>query len=439
MAKNLSASPFASRSCCIFCGPMKRRPHLYVQVLAAIAAGVVLGYFSPELGQRMQPLGDGFIRLIRMLIAPIIFCTVVHGIAGMDDLKKVGRVALKALVYFEAVTTFALIIGLTIVNVLQPGAGMNVDASRLDASAMRTYATQAREQGVVEFLLHIIPQTVVGAFVDGDVVQVLFFSVLFGVALFRLGPRGKPVLDLIQLASHGLFGIVGIIMKAAPVGAFGAMAFTIGRYGVASLLPLAKLMAGFYATCLLFIFGVLGVVARACGFSIWRLIRYIKEEMLIVLGTSSSEPVLPRMISKLQELGCEESVTGLVIPTGYSFNLDGTCIYLVMATVFLAQATNTHLTLLQQLAIIGVLLITSKGAAGVAGAALIVLTATLSSFGTIPVASITLILGIHRFMGEAISLTNLVGNAVATIVISKWERALDMKKLNHGLRTNGGV
>jgi aerobic C4-dicarboxylate transport protein len=337
------------------------------------------------------------------------------------------------------VTTFALIIGLTIVNVLQPGAGMNVDASRLDASAMRTYTTQAREQGVVEFLLHIIPQTVVGAFVDGDVVQVLFFSVLFGVALFRLGPRGKPVLDLIQLASQGLFGIVGIIMKAAPVGAFGAMAFTIGRYGVASLLPLAKLMAGFYATCLLFIFGVLGVVARACGFSIWRLIRYIKEEMLIVLGTSSSEPVLPRMISKLQELGCEESVTGLVIPTGYSFNLDGTCIYLVMATVFLAQATNTHLTLLQQLAIIGVLLITSKGAAGVAGAALIVLTATLSSFGTIPVASITLILGIHRFMGEAISLTNLVGNAVATIVISKWERALDMKKLNNGLRTGGGV
>jgi len=418
---------------------MKRRPHLYVQVLAAIAAGVVLGYFSPQLGQRMQPLGDGFIRLIRMLIAPIIFCTVVHGIAGMDDLKKVGRVALKALVYFEAVTTFALIIGLTIVNVLQPGAGMNVDASRLDASAMRTYATQAREQGVVEFLLHIIPQTVGGAFVDGDVVQVLFFSVLFGVALFRLGPRGKPVLDLIQLASQGLFGIVGIIMKAAPVGAFGAMAFTIGRYGVASLLPLAKLMAGFYATCLLFIFGVLGVVARACGFSIWRLIRYIKEEMLIVLGTSSSEPVLPRMISKLQELGCEESVTGLVIPTGYSFNLDGTCIYLVMATVFLAQATNTHLTLLQQLAIIGVLLITSKGAAGVAGAALIVLTATLSSFGTIPVASITLILGIHRFMGEAISLTNLVGNAVATIVISKWERALDMKKLNNGLRTGGGV
>ena len=438
MAKNLSARPLPAVVLYIF-RPMKRRPHLYVQVLAAIAAGVVLGYFSPQLGQRMQPLGDGFIRLIRMLIAPIIFCTVVHGIAGMDDLKKVGRVALKALVYFEAVTTFALIIGLTIVNVLQPGAGMNVDASRLDASAMRTYATQAREQGVVEFLLHIIPQTVVGAFVDGDVIQVLFFSVLFGVALFRLGPRGKPVLDLIQLASHGLFGIVGIIMKAAPVGAFGAMAFTIGRYGVASLLPLAKLMAGFYATCLLFIFGVLGVVARACGFSIWRLIRYIKEEMLIVLGTSSSEPVLPRMISKLQELGCEESVTGLVIPTGYSFNLDGTCIYLVMATVFLAQATNTHLTLLQQLAIIGVLLITSKGAAGVAGAALIVLTATLSSFGTIPVASITLILGIHRFMGEAISLTNLVGNAVATIVISKWERALDMKKLNNGLRTGGGV
>jgi aerobic C4-dicarboxylate transport protein len=412
---------------------MRIHRHLYLQVLTAIAAGVLLGYFSPALAQKMQPLGDGFVRLIRMLIAPIIFCTVVHGIASMDDLKKVGRVAFKALIYFEAATTFALIIGLVIVNVLQPGVGMNVDAAKLDASALQTYAAQARQQGVVEFLLHIIPQTVVGAFAEGEVVQVLFFSVLFGVALFQLGPRGKPLLDVIQIGSQTLFGIVGVIMRAAPIGAFGAMAFTIGRYGVASLLPLAKLMAGFYATCLLFIFLVLGAVARACGFRIWRLIRYIKEEMLIVLGTSSSEPVLPRMISKLQDLGCEESVTGLVIPTGYSFNLDGTCIYLVMATVFLAQATNTHLTLVQQLGIIGVLLVTSKGAAGVAGAALIVLTATLSSLGTIPVASITLILGIHRFMGEAISLTNLIGNAVATIVVSKWERALDMKRLIRGL------
>jgi aerobic C4-dicarboxylate transport protein len=412
---------------------MRIHRHLYFQVLTAIAAGVLLGYFSPALAQKMQPLGDGFVRLIRMLIAPIIFCTVVHGIASMDDLKKVGRVAFKALIYFEAATTFALIIGLVIVNVLQPGAGMNVDAAKLDASALQTYAAQARQQGVVEFLLHIIPQTVVGAFAEGEVVQVLFFSVLFAVALFRLGPRGKPLLDVIQIVSHTLFGIVGVIMRAAPIGAFGAMAFTIGRYGVASLLPLAKLMAGFYATCLLFIFLVLGAVARACGFRIWRLIRYIKEEMLIVLGTSSSEPVLPRMISKLQDLGCEESVTGLVIPTGYSFNLDGTCIYLVMATVFLAQATNTHLTLLQQLGIIAILLVTSKGAAGVAGAALIVLTATLASLGTIPVASITLILGIHRFMGEAISLTNLIGNAVATILVSKWERALDMKRLTRGL------
>ena len=412
---------------------MRIHRHLYFQVLTAIAAGVLLGYFSPAFAQKMQPLGDGFVRLIRMLIAPIIFCTVVHGIASMDDLKKVGRVAFKALIYFEAATTFALIIGLVIVNVLQPGMGMNVDAAKLDASALQTYAAQARQQGVVEFLLHIIPQTVVGAFAEGEVVQVLFFSVLFAVALFRLGPRGKPLLDVIQIVSQTLFGIVGVIMRAAPIGAFGAMAFTIGRYGVASLLPLAKLMAGFYATCLLFIFLVLGAVARACGFRIWRLIRYIKEEMLIVLGTSSSEPVLPRMISKLQDLGCEESVTGLVIPTGYSFNLDGTCIYLVMATVFLAQATNTHLTLVQQLGLIAVLLVTSKGAAGVAGAALIVLTATLASLGTIPVASITLILGIHRFMGEAISLTNLIGNAVATIVVSKWERALDMKRLTRGL------
>ena len=404
--------------------------HLYVQVLAAIFIGVLLGAFYPAFAQKMQPLGDGFIRLIRMLIAPIIFCTVVHGIASMTDLRKAGRVALKAIIYFEAATTLALVIGLAVVNLVQPGVGMNVDPTTLDTSQIQTYTAQARQQTVGEFVMHIIPtKTVVGAFADGEILQVLFFSVLFGIGLFRLGERGKPLVDFIQLGSKALFGVVNIVMRAAPIGAFGAMAFTIGRYGVVSLLPLAKLMGAFYTTCLLFIFVVLGSVARFAGFSLWRLIKYLKEELLVVLGTSSSEPVLPRTMAKLNDLGCEESVTGLVIPTGYSFNLDGTCIYLVMATVFLAQATNTPLSLMQQLGILGVLLIASKGAAGVAGAAFIVLAATLSSLGTIPVASITLILGIHRFMGEAISMTNLVGNAVATIVVAKWEGALDVAKM----------
>jgi len=410
-------------------GEKKLYQHLYVQVLAAILIGVLLGAFYPAFAQKMQPLGDGFIRLIRMLIAPIIFCTVVHGIASMTDLRKAGRVALKAIIYFEAVTTLALVIGLAVVNLVQPGVGMNVDPSTLDRSQIETYMAQARQQTVVEGLMHIIPKTVVGAFAEGEILQVLFFSVLFGIGLFRLGERGKPLVDFIQLGSKALFGVVNIVMRAAPIGAFGAMAFTIGRYGVVSLLPLAKLMAAFYTTCLLFIFVVLWSVARFAGFSLWRLIKYLKEELLVVLSTSSSEPVLPRTMAKLNDLGCEESVTGLVIPTGYSFNLDGTCIYLVMATVFLAQATNTPLSMMQQLVILAVLLITSKGAAGVAGAAFIVLAATLSSLGTIPVASITLILGIHRFMGEAISMTNLVGNAVATIVVAKWEGALDVAKM----------
>jgi aerobic C4-dicarboxylate transport protein len=410
-------------------GKQKLYQHLYVQVLAAIFIGVILGVFNPAIAQKMQPLGDGFIRLIQMLIAPIIFCTVVHGIASMTDLRKAGRVALKAIIYFEAATTLALVIGLAVVNLVQPGVGMNRDPTNLDRSQVETYTAQVKDQMGVEFLKHIIPTTIVGAFAEGKILQVLFFSVLFGIGLFRLGERGKPLVDFIQLGSKALFGVVNIVMRAAPIGAFGAMAFTIGRYGVDALLPLAKLMAAFYTTCLLFIFVVLGSVARFAGFSLWRLIKYIREELLVVLGTSSSEPVLPRTMAKLNDLGCEESVTGLVIPTGYSFNLDGTCIYLVMATVFLAQATNTPLSIMQQLGILGLLLITSKGAAGVAGAALIVLTATLSSLGTIPVASITLILGIHRFMGEAISMTNLVGNAVATIVVAKWEGALDVAKM----------
>jgi aerobic C4-dicarboxylate transport protein len=399
--------------------------HLYVQVLTAIVIGILLGHFYPHIGEAMKPLGDGFIKLIKMLIAPIIFCTVVHGIASMEDLKKVGRVGLKALIYFEVVTTLALIVGLIVVNILQPGVGMNVDSRTIDTKSIQVYTTKAGQQGTVEFLMHIIPNTVVGAFAEGEILQVLFFAILFAFALFLLGERGRPVLAFIDIVSHTFFGIVGIIMKLAPIGAFGAMAFTIGKYGVGTLLSLAQLMIAFYVTCLIFVLFVLGAIAWFVGFNILKFIKYIKEELLIVLGTSSSESVLPRMMAKLENLGCKESVVGLVIPTGYSFNLDGTCIYLTMAAIFLAQATNTELTLWQQLGIIGVLLLTSKGAAGVTGSGFIVLAATLASVGTIPVASIALILGVDRFMSEARALTNLVGNGVATVVIAKWEDALD--------------
>jgi aerobic C4-dicarboxylate transport protein len=413
--------------------------HLYVQVLTAIVLGVVLGHFYPHLGEAMKPLGDGFIKLIKMLIAPIIFCTVVHGIASMEDLKKVGRVGLKALIYFEVVTTLALIVGLIVVNILQPGVGMNVDARTIDTKSIQVYTTKAGQQGTVEFLMHIIPNTVVGAFAEGEILQVLFFAILFAFGLFMLGERGRPVLAFIDIVSHTFFGIVGIIMKVAPIGAFGAMAFTIGKYGVATLISLANFMLAFYVTCLLFVFVVLGAVAALSGFSIFKFIRYIKEELLIVLGTSSSESVLPRMIAKTENLGCEKSVVGLVIPTGYSFNLDGTCIYLTMAAIFLAQATNTPLTVWQELGIIGVLLLTSKGAAGVTGSGFIVLAATLASVGTIPVASIALILGIDRFMSEARALTNLIGNGVATVVVAKWEGALDERMLHRRLNQESDV
>ena len=407
--------------------------HLYFQVLTAIVLGVLLGHFYPHLGEQMKPLGDGFIKLIKMLIAPIIFCTVVHGIASMEDMKKVGRVGLKALIYFEAVTTLALLVGLIVVNLLQPGAGMSVDPKTIDTKSIQVYTTKAGQQSTVEFLMNIIPNTVVGAFAEGEILQVLFFAVLFAFALHMLGERGRPVLDFIDSVSHAFFNIVGIIMKVAPLGAFGAMAFTIGKYGVVTLVVLGKLMAAFYITCLIFIFGVLGTIAWFAGFNIWKFIKYIKEELLIVLGTSSSESVLPRMINKMENLGCKESVVGLVIPTGYSFNLDGTCIYLTMAAIFLAQATNTELTLWQQLGIIAVLLLTSKGAAGVTGSGFIVLAATLASVGHIPVASIALILGVDRFMSEARALTNLIGNGVATVVVSKWEDALDENRLREHL------
>jgi len=402
---------------------------LYFQVLTAIGIGVLLGHYYPAYGEAMKPLGDAFIKLIKMIIAPIIFCTVVHGIASMQDMKKVGRVGLKALVYFEVVTTLALIVGLIVSNVLQPGVGMNVDPSTIDTKSIQGFVAKSKEQSTIQFLMEIIPSTVVGAFAQGEILQVLLFAILFAFGLQALGERGRMLLGVIDQASHALFGVVGIIMKAAPLGAFGAMAFTIGKYGVATLVSLAKLMAAFYTTCLIFIIVVLGFFAWVGGFNIFKFIRYIKEELLIVLGTSSSESVLPRMIAKMENLGCEKSVVGLVIPTGYSFNLDGTCIYLTMAALFLAQATNTDLSLWQQLGIIGILLLTSKGAAGVTGSGFIVLAATLASVGTIPVASIALILGVDRFMSEARALTNLIGNGVATVVVSKWEDALDTARL----------
>src|SRR5262247_3170394 len=406
---------------------------LYFQVIAAIILGILLGHFFPETGAAMKPLGDGFIKLIKMIIAPIIFCTVVVGIAGMEDMKKVGKTGGLALIYFEVVSTIALIVGLAIVNIVQPGAGMNIDPATLDTKGIAAYTKPGQMQGTVEFLLAVIPTTVVDAFAKGEILQVLLFAVLFGFALHRFGGRGTLVFDWIEKSSHVLFTIVGYIMRVAPIGAFGAMAFTIGKYGVGSLVSLGKLMGTFYLTCLVFILVVLGIIARLHGFSILKFIRYIKEELLIVLGTSSSESVLPRMMAKLENLGVKKSTVGLVIPTGYSFNLDGTSIYLTMAAIFLAQATNTELNIWHQLGIIGVLLLTSKGAAGVTGSGFIVLAATLASVGTIPVASIALILGVDRFMSEARALTNLVGNGVATVVVAKWENALDEERMRRTL------
>ncbi|MFY9639699.1 MAG: dicarboxylate/amino acid:cation symporter [Rhodomicrobium sp.] len=450
----------AASQAATFTAPPGHQPfykHLYVKVLAAIFIGVILGILSPSdpktvpswlqswivlppgWAEAMKPFGDAFIKMIKMLIAPIIFCTVVHGIASMKNLRKVGSVGIKALIYFEVVTTLALAIGVVIANVWRPGAGMNVDVNSLNTKAVASYVTKAKAHGVLDYFLNIIPNTVVGAFTEGEILQVLFIAILFGFALFGLGERGKPLVAIIEQVEHTFFGIVGIVMKLAPLGAFGAMAFTIGKYGIGTLLSLGMLMLCFYTTCLVFIFVVLGSIAAISGFSIFKFIRYIKEELLIVLGTSSSESVLPRMMAKMKILGCEESVVGLVIPAGYSFNLDGTCIYLTMATLFLAQATNTDLTLWQQLGLLAVLLLTSKGAAGVTGSGFIVLAATLSSTGTIPVASIALILGVDRFMSEARALTNLVGNGVATVVVSKLERALDTVEMRRQLSGAAGT
>jgi aerobic C4-dicarboxylate transport protein len=402
---------------------------LYFQVITGIILGVLIGFVWPETGATMRPLGDGFIKLIRMIIAPIIFGTVVVGIAKMGDMKDVGRIGIKALVYFEVVSTLALVVGLVVVNLLQPGGGINADPATLDANAVKAYASTAQSMTTTQFLLNIIPTSVVDAFARGEILQVLLFSILFGLALLRMGEKGKPLISFLDDFTHGMFGVVGMIMRVAPIGAFGAMAFTIGQFGIGTLFSLGKLMAAVYITCLLFVFLILGGIAQWSGFSLWKFLKYIREELLIVLGTSSSESVLPRMMVKLENLGCAKSVVGLVIPTGYSFNLDGTSIYMTMAAVFIAQATNTPLTIGQQLAILGVLLLTSKGAAAVTGGGFITLAATLSAIPTLPVAGLALLIGVDRFMSEARALTNLVGNGVACIAVAKWDGALDARRM----------
>ncbi|NKL23269.1 dicarboxylate/amino acid:cation symporter [Rhizobium leguminosarum] len=403
--------------------------HLYVQVLAAIAAGILLGHFYPEFGTQLKPLGDAFIKLVKMIIAPVIFLTVATGIAGMSDLQKVGRVAGKAMLYFLTFSTLALIIGLIVANVVQPGAGMNIDPASLDPAAVAGYAAKAHEQSIVGFLTNIIPTTIVGAFADGDILQVLFFSVLFGIALAMVGEKSEPVVNFLNALTAPVFKLVAILMKAAPIGAFGAMAFTIGKYGVGSIANLAMLIGTFYITSLLFVLVVLGAVARYNGFSIVALLRYIKEELLLVLGTSSSEAALPWLMNKMEKAGCKRSVVGLVIPTGYSFNLDGTNIYMTLAALFIAQATGIQLSWGDQILLLLVAMLSSKGAAGITGAGFITLAATLSVVPSVPVAGMALILGIDRFMSECRALTNLVGNAVATIVVARWENELDTAQL----------
>ncbi len=410
---------------------------LYFQVLVAIGLGIALGALYPAWGVTLQPLGDGFIKLIKMLIAPVIFCTVVMGIAGVENVKQVGKTGGLALLYFEVMSTVSLIIGLLIANILQPGTGMNIDASTLNQSALAAYTAPGKLQSVPDFLMNIIPATLVDAFAKGDILQVLLISILFGFALQRLKTQAAPVFAFVQGFSEVLFAIVGFVMRLAPLGAFGAMAFTVGKYGFASLFSLGKLLGSFYLTCLMFILGALGLVARLHGFRILRFLAYIREELFIVLGTSSSESALPRIIGKLEKLGVSKQVVGLVVPAGYSFNLDGTSIYLTLATLFIAQATNTPMTFVQQLTLLAVLLLTSKGAAGVTGSGFIVLAATLSTVGNLPVAGLTLILGVDRFMSEARALTNVIGNGVATLVVAKWTGELDTVTMQAELGMSG--
>ncbi len=402
---------------------------LYVQVLIAIFIGVALGHFKPDLAQEMKPLGDAFIKLIKMLVGPIIFCTVVTGIASMDNMKQAGRIGIKAMIYFAILSGFSLLIGLVVANTFQPGAGMNVDASKLSTEAVAQYTGgKEKTESLSEFLLHIIPKTAVDAFASGEILQVLFFALLFAGAVMVMGEKARPVVKLIDQMSHIFFTIIGFIMKLAPLGAFGAMAFTVGAYGLASLIPLGKLLLCFYFTCIVFIFVIIGGIMAYTGLNIFKFLSYIKEEIFIVFGTCSSETVFPRMVDKLTALGCHKSVVGMVLPTGYSFNLDGTAIYLTMAAIFLAQATNTPMTIQEELILLGVMMLTSKGAAGVVGTAFVALAATLAAIGHIPVASIALILGIDRFMAEGRAVTNLIGNGAATLFIAKLEGALDVKQ-----------
>lgn len=411
--------------------PLHRR--LYVQVLAAIVLGVLFGHFLPSLGTELKPLGDGFIKLIKMLLAPVIFGTIVVGIARMGDLKEVGKVGAKALLYFEVLSTIALVVGLAVVNLLKPGVGMNVDPSTLDTKSIAAYTSQAATHGsggAVDFVMNIIPKTIVGSFADGNVLQIIFFAVLFGAALARLGNPGRMVVDGLDAVLQGLFGIVRMVMVLAPVGAFGAIAFTIGKYGIGSLASYGKLIVAVYGTCLVFIVVVLGTVARVCGISMHAFLRYIREELLITFGTASTESVLPQMMRKLERCGCEKTVVGMVLPAGYTFNPDGTAIYLTIGAVFVAQATGVDLTLSQQLVILGVLMLTSKGSAGVAGAGFVTLAATLGSIPEIPVAGLVLLLGVDRFLNEARAITNLVGNGLATIAVARWEGAFDSNAWN---------
>jgi aerobic C4-dicarboxylate transport protein len=400
----------------------------YIQVLIGIGLGALVGYLWPDVGASLKPLGDALIKMIKMAIAPIIFLTVVHGIASLDDMGKAGRIGLKAIIYFEAGTTIALLFGLLVVNLAKPGVGMHVSPASLDSRLIESYVTQSHDQSIAGFLMNVIPQTFGGAFTSGDTLQVLFIAVLFGIGLQRFGARGKPVLQLIEALSKIFFIVIGMIMRIAPIGAFGAMAFTVGRYGVGAILTLSGFMLTFYAACLLFIFVGLGIVSRLAGFSIFKLIRYLREELLLVFGLSGSEPVMPRFMAKMTAAGCSESTVGLVIPTGYTFNLDGTCIYLTMAAVFLAQATDTPMPIWQQIILIAVCLIASKGAAAVTGSGFIVLAAAIGSIGHVPVASIALLLGIDRFMSEARALTNFIGTAVAMVVVAKWEGELDQER-----------
>ena len=405
--------------------PVLRR--LYVQVLIGIALGIVFGHFWPSLGADMKPLGDGFIKLIKMLLAPIIFITIVVGIARMGDIKEVGKVGAKALLYFEVLSSLALIVGLIVVNIIKPGVGMNVDPASLDTQSISAYTSAAQTQhaGAVDFIMNIIPKTVIGAFAEGNMLQILLFAVLFGLALSKIGARARPLIDTLEMFLEGMFGIVRMVMTLAPIGAFGAIAFTIGKYGVGSLASYGKLIVAVYGTCLLFVFLVLGIVTRICRISLLSYLRYIRAELLITFGTASTESVLPQMMRKLERGGCEKTVVGLVLPAGYTFNPDGTAIYLTIAAIFVAQATNTDLSLMQQLGILGVLMLTSKGSAGVAGAGFVTLAATLGSMHAIPVAGLVLLLGIDRFLNEARAITNLIGNGLATIAVAKWEGAFD--------------